>query len=78
MWIANFMIFHENRNVTMKKSRNPLQVELTNEQAEMKQYLKDKGYNLSFYVRKLIVNLYEQEKKKDNSSLIPNPTYIIS
>lgn len=62
----------------MKKSRNPLQVELTNEQAEMKQYLKDKGYNLSFYVRKLIVNLYEQEKKKDNSSLIPNPTYIIS
>lgn len=49
----------------MKKSRNPLQVELTTEQTEMKQYLKNKGYNLSFHVRKLIVDLYELEKKND-------------
>lgn len=49
----------------MSDKRIVLFAQLSDEQAEMKQYLIDKGYHLPNLMRNMLVKLYNEEKNKE-------------
>jgi len=49
----------------MKKQRNTIQLELSEEQETMKQFLIGKGYNISQTFRNYLIELYDKEIKKE-------------
>lgn len=55
-------------------SKNLLQVRLTDELEEMKQYLIKRGCKISHKVREFIVQLYGFEKNREAANITNSPT----
>lgn len=57
------MNFHE--RIFMKKTRNTISFEISEEQEVMKAFLIGKGCNLSAHFRNYLIQLYDREKNKE-------------
>lgn len=56
-------------------SKNLLQVRLTDEQEEMKQYLLSKGCKISKRIREFLIQLYGFEKNRESATTANSPTF---